>query len=81
MFGLDFYHGSIRKYVTLFGTLFNDVRITREDSNGDQYQSFRGPIAYGPKEKVLARLDQDPNLNRKFAIQLPRMAFEMTKIN
>ena len=81
MFGLDFYHGSIRKYVTLFGTLFNDVRITREDSNGDQYQSLRVPIAYGPKEKVLARLDQDPNLNRKFAIQLPRMAFEMTNIN
>lgn len=81
MFGLDFYHGSIRKYVALFGTLFNDIRITREDSSGDLYQTLRVPIGYGPKEKSLARLDQDPDLNRKYAILLPRMAFEMTNIN
>ncbi len=81
MFGLDFYHGSIRKYVTLFGTLFNDIRITREDSSGNNYQTLRVPIGYGPKQKALARLDQDPNLNRKYAVLLPRMAFELTNMN
>jgi hypothetical protein len=81
MFGLNFYHGSIRKYVSLFGTLFNDIRITRETSDNALYQTINVPIGYGPKEKVLARLKQDPNLDRKYAVQLPRMAFELTNVN
>lgn len=81
MFGNKFYHGSIRKYVTLFGTLFNDIEIDRVASDNSVYQTIKVPIAYGPKEKVLARLDQDPNLNRKYAVLLPRMSFELTNIN
>lgn len=81
MFGHKFYHGSIRKYVALFGTLFNDIEIDRLSSTGSVYQTIRVPLAYGPKEKVLVRLDQDPNLNRKYAVSLPRMSFELTNIN
>lgn len=81
MFGSSFYHGALRKYVTLFGTLFNDILIDRVDSDGEIYQTISVPISYGPKEKVLARLNQDPNLNRKYATLLPRMAFEMTNMN
>lgn len=81
MFGHKFYHGSIRKYVALFGTLFNDIEIDRLSSTGSVYQTIRVPLTYGPKEKTLARLDQDPNLNRKYAVSLPRMAFELTNIN
>ena len=81
MFGSSFYHGSIRKYVTLFGTLFNDISIGRLDEDGVEYQVLQIPISYGPKEKVLARLNQDPGLDRKYAISLPRMAFEMTNMN
>lgn len=81
MFGHKFYFGSIRKYVTLFGTLFNDIEIDRLDSQSGIYQTLKVPISYAPKEKVLARLDQDPNLDRKFAISLPRMSFELTNIN
>lgn len=81
MFGHKFYHASIRKYITLFGTLFNDIEIDRLTSTSDVYQTIRVPLTYGPKEKVLVRLDQDPNLNRKYAIALPRMSFEMTNIN
>lgn len=81
MFGSKFYHGSIRKYVTLFGTLFNDIEIDRVASDNSVYQTIKVPISYGPKEKVLARLDQDPNLNRKYAVLLPRMSFELTNIN
>ncbi len=61
--------------------MFNDIEIDRISSNGDVYQTIQVPLAYGPKDKVLARLDQDPNLNRKFAISLPRMSFELTNIN
>jgi len=81
MFGKKFYHGSIRKYITLFGTLFNDIEIDRVDSDGNVASTIHVPISYGPKEKVLARLEQDPLLNRKYAILLPRMAFELTNIN
>lgn len=80
MFGLSFYHGTIRKYVILFGTLFNDIVIEKEDSNGNAVEVIRVPLSYSPKEKMLARLNQDPNLDRKFSIQLPRMGFEMTSI-
>jgi hypothetical protein len=38
------------------------------------------PLAYAPKEKFLARLEQQANLqeDREFAITLPRLGFEMT---
>lgn len=80
MFGHVFYHDTIRKYVILFGTLFNDVYIRKTDGV-DTTQTIKVPISYGPKQKFLARLTQDPQLNRPVAIQLPRMGFELTKIS
>jgi hypothetical protein len=38
------------------------------------------PLAYGPIQKFLARIQQQPELNKPIAITLPRMAFEMTSI-
>ena len=77
MFGQTFYHGTLRKYVILFGTLFNDVWINRKDAGGNVKQSFKVPLAYGPREKFLARIegldvDLDPQ-EQPFAIVLPRM--------
>lgn len=82
MFGRTFYHGTLRKYVTLFGTLFNDIWINREDANGNVVNSQKIPLSYSPREKLLARIegienDQDP-LRQPFAITLPRMGFEIT---
>jgi len=72
-----FYHGLIRKYVVYFGTLFNDISIERTDDNGNVIQDFVVPIAYGPKQKFIARLEQDPTLNKSVALTLPRMSFEI----
>jgi hypothetical protein len=36
------------------------------------------PLAYGPTQKFLARLNQSPNLNKPVQITLPRMSFEFT---
>ena len=36
------------------------------------------PLAYGPTQKFLARLEQSPNLSQATAISLPRMSFEFT---
>jgi hypothetical protein len=73
-----FYHGTIRKYVTLFGTLFNDIYVNRTDAAHNVIQTTKIPLSYGPKEKTLARLVSDPSLTKPVAITLPRMAFEIT---
>ena len=78
MFGASYNHGVIRKYIIMFGSMFNDIDINRYDNNGNRIQTIRVPIAYGPKEKFLARLRQDPNLDKAVATQLPRMSFEVT---
>jgi hypothetical protein len=80
MLGHTFYHNTIRRYVILFGTLFNDIHINREDTSQGVTRTIKVPISYGPKEKMLARLDADPDLKRP-AIVLPRMSFELTDLN
>lgn len=76
MFGQTFYHKTIRKNVILFGTLFNDIFINRETSNST-VQTLKIPITYGPKNKGLTRLEDDPQLNRPSQINVPIMSFEM----
>lgn len=77
MFGGHFYHGTIRRFVSVFGSLFNDITVLRSTGS-----SLRVPLAYGPKEKFLARLDQQPDIHSssKVAIKLPRMSFEILNI-
>lgn len=78
MFGQIFYHQIIRKYVALFGTLFNDIVIERTDTQGNMTSLIKVPITYAPKEKMLARAQQDPNIDRQTAtITMPVMSFEM----
>lgn len=78
MFGSQYYHGTIRKYVIAFGNLFNDLVLQRLDSQGNRIQSIAVPIAYGPKEKWMVRLQQDPDFEEGVAITLPRLGFEIT---
>lgn len=73
-----FYHGLTRKYVAVFGTCFNDIKIQRVDNSAQRIQTLEVPIAYGPKEKWLIRIRQDPEFDRPIGISLPRMAFEIT---
>ncbi len=80
MLGQTFYHQTIRKYVVLFGTLFNDLNIEKKDSSGNVVSRQKVPIAYGPKQKFLTRIRQDPTISKQVAIQLPRMGFEMTSL-
>jgi hypothetical protein len=75
-----FYNGTTRKYVALFGTIFNKISITRDGLDGAEVQRMVVPIAYGPFQKFLARITQDPDLTRKTAISLPRMSFEITNM-
>ena len=67
-----FYNEILRKTIISFGTLFNDLTVKQEDS------TIKVPLAYGPTQKFLARLEQAPNLSQAVAISLPRMSFEFT---
>lgn len=80
MLGTYFYHKIIRKTVTAFGTLFNNIQLNTYDATGSIIQTQKVPLAYGPQQKFLARLDQAPNLDKKFTITMPRLSFEMTTI-
>lgn len=80
MFGHSFYHGTIRRYVVLFGTLFNDIYINRPDPTHNRIITVKVPVAYGPRDKSLARVTADPELTRQPAIVLPRISFEITDI-
>ena len=77
MLGQYFYNESLRKCIIAFGSLFNDIYITRKNASGSDSQSMKVPLAYGPKQKFMVRLDADPNLDQKVAITLPRIGFEI----
>lgn len=81
IFGSQFYHQTIRRYVIAFGNMFNDMVVQRINTAGQVVQTLSVPIAYGPKEKFLVRIEQDPDLDRAVAISLPRMGFEMTSVS
>lgn len=81
MLGNTFYHETIRKVVIGFGTLFNNIHITRRDSSGSVQQSMKVPLAFGPKQKFLVRLREDPNIAKSVAITLPRIGFEIGQIS
>ena len=71
-----FYHEILRKTIISFGTLFNGLTIKHKDSDDDTTSVIRVPLAYGPTQKFLARLEQSPDLNKAIQITLPRMSFE-----
>jgi T4-like virus Myoviridae tail sheath stabiliser len=80
MLGTYYYHQIIRKITISFGTLFNQIYIKHLDKEGDAYNEMRVPLAYGPMQKFLARIEQQANLNKPVQISLPRLSFEMTSI-
>ena len=80
MFGRTWNHDSLRKYIIVFGTVFNDIYINRLSATNEVLQTLKVPLTYGPKDKVLARLDQNPEMLNQVGIVLPRISFEMTSL-
>ena len=81
MLGTYYYHQIIRKTIFGFGTLFNSIYVKHTEQDGTAAQEMKVPLAYGPSQKFLARLEQQPDLNKMVAITLPRMSFEMTNVS
>ena len=76
-----FYHEILRKTVISFGTLFNGMVIKHTDSSDNTVSEVKVPLAYGPMQKFLARLEQSADLNKPVQMSLPRMSFEFTGLN
>lgn len=76
-----FYFGLIRKYVTTIGLIFENISIIREPTETSEIQIIKVPITYSPKEKVLARFNQDPNIDKLSSIELPMISFELLNLS
>ena len=75
MLGTYSYHEIFRRTVVAFGTLFNNIELRRTN------EVMKVPLAYGPKQKFLARLDQTPDpTNKRVQTTLPRISFEINGI-
>ena len=81
MFDGHFYHATMRKSVAIFGTLFNNISVVRKNSSGAIINQIKVPLAYGPKQKFLSRLDGNTLTDGSMALHLPRMSFEITSLD
>ena len=79
MFGTHFYHEKIRKCVSVFGSLFNNIYVVRRTTGGSSISQVKVPLSYAPKTKYLERIREVPDLvnDTKVAVKLPRMSFEI----
>jgi hypothetical protein len=73
-----FYHEILRRTIISFGSLFNNITIKHTNNSNEVISSIKVPLAYGPTQKFLARLEQVPDLNKPVQMSLPRMSFEFT---
>jgi len=82
MFGGHFYHSKTKKAVALFGRLFNNIYVVRQNSTGEVISQLRVPLAYAPRQKYLERIRENPDLvnDTQVAIKLPRMSFEIVSL-
>jgi len=80
MLGTYFYHEIIRKTIISFGTLFNDISIRHTKSDGTILDETKVGLSYGPMQKFLTKIQEQEQLTKSIAITLPRMSFEMTRI-
>ena len=83
MFGTHFYHKRVRTAVSVFGSLFNNLKVIRTNSSNQVISQVKVPLSYAPKKNFLARIEDMANgegAERKVAIKLPRMSFEITNM-
>jgi hypothetical protein len=76
-----FYHEIFRKTIIAFGSLFNNINIKHVDDSNNVSSVIKVPLAYGPIQKFLARLEQSQDLNRPVQMSLPRMSFEFVGLS
>jgi hypothetical protein len=77
-----YYHGTIRRVIVAFASMFNNIHVSRKDANGgNEIERIKVPIAYGPRQKFLKRLERIGTSFEQQAVRLenylPRISFEI----
>jgi hypothetical protein len=83
MLGTWFYHKRVRMAVSVFGSMFNNIYVLRQNSSGETISQIKVPLSYAPKRSFLERLEEMKNgeeQERRVAMKLPRMSFEITSM-
>mgnify|MGYP001406234724 FL=1 len=75
-----FYNEIFRSVIIGFGSMFNGIEIEHKNESDNTVSTLRVPLAYGPTQKFLARIEQQANLNKGTQMSLPRMSFEFTDL-
>lgn len=83
MMGGHFYHKRVRSCVALFGSMFDNIHVLRTNSSGKVLSQVKVPLSYAPARSFIERLEemtQGEQAERRVALKLPRMSFEVTSI-
>ena len=75
-----FYNEIFKSVIIGFGSLFNGIQVQKKNDQDDTFSVIKVPLAYGPTQKFLARMQQNPDLNAPVQMTLPRMSFEFTAL-
>ena len=75
-----FYNEIFRSVIIGFGSMFNGIEIQHKNESDNSISNLKVPLAYGPTQKFLARIEQQSNLNKSTQMSLPRMSFEFTDL-
>lgn len=71
-----FYHSITKKAVIAFGSLFNDMYVSRYNSDGSEKERVKVPLFYMTKQKFLTRILANPDLLGSVSYSIPAMSFE-----
>jgi hypothetical protein len=82
MFGDHFYNKSVRNTVIAFGSLFNNIKVSRKNSAGVEIKQIQIPLSYGNKAKFIRRLREEYSLSSgvEVSMTLPRIGFELSSV-
>ena len=87
IYGHDpYYHGLLKNYVSYFGRIFSNIRITRNDpTTGNQTALIRVPLDYSGRDKNLLRAKIQPGSEEELKcppgfLVFPHLGFELTSI-
>ena len=70
---------ALRKLVIGFGSLFDDILVSKDNNQGESIQKIRVPVSYGPKEKFIQRIRELSSISDEVRLQttMPRLGFEL----
>jgi hypothetical protein len=80
MLAQPYYHGIVRKVIISFGKVFSNIKIQRFNNDNVVEQLIDVPVSYGNKDKWYQRLREEPNIDTRVLISLPRIGFEIVGI-